>query len=180
MEPVSIDVDGSIELIDREQIADTDSSAADRSRRSRLNDVMIVLEREHAGLEQLLRERVTRTVMPHGLEKLAVSFDENAPRFHVAIQPTFVVGEDEELSPARRAALETEIAAEVLSTIQQRTAKSENPRWQPTVTATYRTVTPAEATRKGRLRPEWPQTLFWLLAVVILGAIYFYFKHTRI
>ena len=181
LEPVSIDVDGQIDLID---LVDHDESNehvradSDRVRKSRLADVMIVMERERIVLEEALRARLAANALTNDLADLTLQLDENEPQFRVTIEPTIVADATvSKLLPDQREALETEIAAEVCALIEQRAVNSQTPRWQPRVTATYRTAAPAaDAARQSRLKSVWLQILFWLLASLILATAYLFLK----
>ncbi len=181
LEPVSIDVDGQIDLID---LVDHDESTeqvridTDRARKSRLADVMIVMERERIVLEEALHARLTANARTKELADLTLHLDENEPQFRVTIEPTMVADAPaSELLPDQREALETEIATAVCALIEQRAVNSQTPRWQPRVTATYRTAAPdAAAARRSRLTSVWLQILFWLLASLILATAYLFLK----
>ena len=140
MEPATINLDGHIDLIDRQeadQLADDD-----RARQSRLADVMIVLERERAALEQTLRARLAETVTPR-IAALELELDAAAPKFHIAIHPTEEGGDGVAgLTPEQCSAFEGEIADAVRALIVERAARSPSPRWQPVVTATLRGALP--------------------------------------
>jgi hypothetical protein len=83
--PDTIDVDGQIQLIDCDQQGQDAGPEADRVRQSRLNDVMIMVERERDALEAALAARLQRTTWPDGFAKLALTIDEQTPEFHIRI-----------------------------------------------------------------------------------------------
>lgn len=202
MEPATIDIDGHIDLIDRQQSEPL--AEADRARQSRLADVMIVLERERAALEQDLLVRLA-PAMSQGIDTLALDLDATQPRFHVAIQPALIDDATaRDLTAEQRATLESETADAVYGLIEQRAAQTPTPRWQPVVSATYRgpasepaplpvqaeitptqpmmppqaaapqAATPAKTAGTRRTPSIWLHMLFWLLALVLLGTAYLY------
>ena len=71
---VTINVDGQIDLTDLTGPGDLPKHArgdSERVRTSRLADVMIVMERERAALEETLRSGLTERVLPDGIAHLA-------------------------------------------------------------------------------------------------------------
>ena len=181
MTSVSINVDGQIDLTDLADPGDLPEHAradGDRVRTSRLADVMIVMERDRAALEETLRAGLAERVLPEGVAHLALQLDDAAPRFSVVIEP--VVAPDvplTELPADQRTQLEREIATGVAAWIAQRAVSSPTPRWQPQVTATIQTaVDAADSARQGRLKSVWLRILFWLLACMILATAYLYMK----
>jgi hypothetical protein len=179
LQPAVITIDGQIDLVDQLPAPHQDSTGADRARLSRLNDVMIVLERERATVEEALQARFADAVLTGGVESLTVSLDERAPKFSIAIHPSIEADTTLELTAGQRVVLETEATAEIVATIQKHAAYSEQPRWQPSVTALYRP--PATDTAKqARVKSIWSRTLFWLLAAVILGVAYLYLKQSPV
>ena len=209
MEPATIEFDGHIDLIDRQETDQT--TDADRARQSRLADVMIVLERERVSLEQALHVRLAGAVA-HGIDSLALELDATAPKFHVAIQPT-PVDHAWCMTPDQRSAFEGEIADEVRALIEQRAARSPTTRWQPVVTATWRSAASAEApgstlqetvvtdgatppsapaptsmtpnraapdaAPRSRMQSIWLYLLFWLLALMVVGTAALYWLSTQ-
>jgi hypothetical protein len=83
--PDTIDVDAQIQLIDCDQQGQDAGPEADRVRQSRLNDVMIMVERERDALEAALAARLQRTTWPDGFAKLALTIVEQTPEFHIRI-----------------------------------------------------------------------------------------------
>lgn len=175
-----IAVDGAIDLID---LADPDHATsatgrdADRARRSRLADVMIVLEREREDLEARLRARMEQELLTDGIAEFALHLDDGAPHFSVELRP--IIGDDATAGPLtrdQRTQLESEIAAGVRELIEQRSVPSEAPRWQPQVAAVYRTEAPSTAARPARHNSVWLHILFWVLACMILATAYLYLK----
>lgn len=199
-ETATIVIDGEIDLVDCQEGGH--SPDGERARQSRLADVMIVLEREQAALEEALRERL-------GVVSLALALDETAPRFQVLIKP--VPGDDhhEGAAPIRDVeipAITSEIEAVIRSLIERRAVSSATPRWRPQIVAQRRgagqpvgkdirvmprepvadeparqaaatapdDAEPAdpEAVRLRRLKSFWLLMLFWLLAAVVLGTTF--------
>lgn len=175
-----IAVDGAIDLID---LADPDQATsaaggdADKARRSRLADVMIVLERERDDLEARLRTRLEQAVLADGIAEFALHLDDSEPHFSVELRP--VAGDDPDtpaVSRDQRAMLEGEIAAEVRELIEQRSVPSDAPRWQPQVVAVYRMPAPDATAKRERLKSVWLHILFWLLACMVLATAYLHLK----
>lgn len=142
MKPATIDIDGQIDLIDRQDMVEP--AAADRARQSRLADVMIVLERERVALEQALLARLSTTALSQEIDSLVLELDAAAPKFHIAVYSISAANAGGDvMSIANCALLEGEVAAEVCALIEQRAAHSPTPRWQPIVTAKCRRTAPA-------------------------------------
>lgn len=176
----SIAVDGAIDLVDIAAPGDfapaTDGDA-ERARRSRLADVMIVLERERDDLEARLRARLEQEVLVDGIAEFALHLDDTAPQFSVELRPTANdEGATGALSRDQRARLEGEIAAGVRALIEQRSAPSQAPRWQPQVVAVYRTAAPEPPAHRAPHKSVWLHILFWLLACMVLATAYLFLK----
>jgi hypothetical protein len=173
--PVTIDVDGQIQLIDCDQPEPGRADEADRLRQSRLNDVMIMVEGNQHALETALAARLQRTALPEGFAGLSLSIDEKLPEFHIQItgRPDQTI-QIPDTKPEREA-FETEIATEILSAIQNRTASTKRARWRPSVTATLRSASGAPASSE-RVHSVWFKALLWLLASMILATAYLYLK----
>ena len=175
MEPAVITIDGQIDLIDQQSPSHEDSSGVGRARLSRLNDVMIVLERERSAVEGDLTERLTGAVLTGGIESLTLNLDEQTPKFSIAIQLSSEIETARPITTAQRRALEMATTAEIVATIQKHASYAEKPRWQPNVTAVCRSAVPGTA-KQARVTSIWLRTLFWLLAAVILGVGFLYLK----
>jgi len=171
--PVTIDVDGSIQLIDCDQPKKGTEQAADRIRQGRLNDVMIMIECERDTIETALAARLQSTNLPKGLDQLNLTIDERGPKFHVRLTARPDQEFNEVDTKQGKAAIETEIATELLNVIKRRAVTTNGVRWQPSVTATVRST--ANTTKTGS-KPHsiWFHTVLWLLAAVILGTGYLY------
>lgn len=175
MEPAPINIDGHVDLIHQAPAVDQPGTEIDRVRASRLNDVMIVLEREKAAFEASLLARLSNDVLKGGIQRVTLNLDDQAPKFSVAVEPSTEDGAVPELGAEQRAALAASTASELLATIEKHASYSDRPRWKPSVEAVYRPAA-TEAEREKRLKSIWLRTLFWLLAVIILGAAYLYLK----
>lgn len=183
-----IEFGGVIDLIDQAPPANGTAEGAERTRRSRLNDVMIVLERARPELEVALRNRVAQIASAtheHGtvFESADVELDQHEPRFVVAVfsadgqAPT-------SLPKTIRQDLEAAIADEILKTIAAIVVPNNNPRWQLAVTATYRPAEPVsggpEQSRSRRLKSFWLKALLVLITAVVISAIYLYVTRTGV
>jgi hypothetical protein len=176
--PDTIDVDAQIQLIDCDQQGQDAGPEADRVRQSRLNDVMIMVERERDALEAALAARLQRTTWPDGFAKLALTIVEQTPEFHIRItaRPDHAIQVPS--TKLEKKAIETEIATEILSAIKNRAASTQRARGRPSVMATLRPT--SEASSPGRrVRSVWFHTLLWLLASVILATVYLYMKSAQ-
>jgi len=110
---------------------------------SRLNDVMIMLERHRADVETVLRDVLPR----HGLSAfqlagLTLEFEENAPALRIAIPtgqapscswPQPAVSLSDASGVFDKSAVEREIAQSVADYIKSRANPQVNRRWQPVV-----------------------------------------------
>lgn len=179
MEPAFIHIDGHVDLINQASETDQSSTDSDRSRHSRLNDVMIVLERNKASFEAALKAQISADVLQDGVEELILNLDQDAPKFCVTIVPMAAQGVGVELSAEQRAALAAQTASELVATIEKHASYAETPRWKPSVEAAYRPGA-AEVAREKRMKSIWLRTLLWLLAAIILGVAYLYLKQDAV
>ena len=177
MESAVIIIDGQIELVEQMSTPNQDRSSADRARSSRLNDVMIVLERERATLERGLSERLIAAVSTRNIESLSLSLDEQAPKFSIQMRPATDTEAVQELTASERTTLEAETAAEIIATIQKHAAYGQEPRWQPSLTVVCRRPV-ADIANPLRTKSIWLRTLFWLLAAIVMGVAYYYVKQS--
>jgi len=173
--PVTIDVDGLIDLVADDSAPITVGLHAGDVRKRRLNDIMIVLEREHAELENAIQRSVRSGALGEQLADVRLTLDERAPKFHVAVD----LVEDAEVSSTsdRRSALEADVATPILGAIERRAVRnltSERRHWHPIVTATCRMpqVTRSHAVASGGF---WLKSLMMLIVLVILGVGYLFF-----
>lgn len=170
MGPGNIDVGGRIDLIDRTGAEQSTDLA--RTRTSRLNDVMIVMERDREALERAINQRVASTLPTLDVWQVTLSFHQTLPEFHVALLSKTVSGA---LTSEQQTHLETEIAAELFEAIDRHAPNSSSRRWQPSVTATWRA--PTKKNKEGLdMQSVWFKTLLWLLAAIVLATAYLYLK----
>ncbi|MBU2534020.1 MAG: hypothetical protein KKB37_14860 [Alphaproteobacteria bacterium] len=160
------------------------SPGNERGRRSRLNDVMIVLERDRDGIEHSLRDGVSalgseNRSTEHVVDTVSLTVDDKEPRFQVALLLRSRGGaQSEPPKPPSRQQLadwERRLAQAMTEAIEARAANGSARRWQPLVTVTR----PEEAERQGRRRmsSRWSMLLFLLLAIVIAVGWYLMFNH---
>lgn len=168
----SIDVDGHIDLIDKAPAAGHAGLDVGRVKQARLNDIMIVLERDRDPVAGALQERLAVGVLKDASPEILLTLDEATPKFRVAVS----LGEPDAvqlpLSKADQSALETEIATELHAAIGRRAGGQTPRRWQPSVTAT---VLQAQQARPIRIGSIWLRVLFLLMTSIVVGVSYLYF-----
>jgi len=194
----SFEVEGSIALVDLQDDADAtrshggDPSAHEHRRQGRLNDVLIVLERNAPSIEQAILARLRGLDIAGPNTTVHLRFDEHAPRFSVAIRPG--KGDPAADVLARQGgAIADEVEQEILGSIARRTTAARHFSPEVEIQPTGAGAAPANVARNrptagspplstasgaARRRPVkatiWLQTLFFLIAAVLLGAAYLY------
>ncbi len=140
-------------------------------RRSRLNDVMIVLEHDLDTLERRLAQILGDALAPAKLHKLRIALNSDAPKLQVTAEVATASRKAVRLSRSAQDTLEGAIAQTITSAILERVRTGEVRRWTPRVTVETKRQARASS-RANASRSIWLKTLMWLLAAVILATVY--------
>lgn len=185
----TFEVEGRIALADLPENGSRDSEGHERRREGRLNDVLIVLERDAPAIEQAILARLRGMDLAGGETSVRLTFDDRAPRFAVAISPAGADPAAGRVLESRAGAIADEVEHEILGAIARRTSAARH--FSPEVEVHPKGTWPAgveverpaaprqQASRPRRVRTTiWLQILFFLIASVLFAALYLYLTQT--
>jgi hypothetical protein len=162
------DVDGSISLIRNGRFGNINRTDPVERQQSRLQDIMIVIEKERQSLEAAMVARLTQQLAPAKVIALTLTLHPSDPTFHAGL--TTEVAADE-LTRAQQLAIETLIATEIFEVIQRRASSSKPRQWRVSVSANCRATANSErresSSRVGTYKVPWPA----IAAVAVAAAV---------
>jgi hypothetical protein len=164
----TIEVDGSIALTTNGKGQQPTRVDSVQRQRSRLNDVMIVLEKDRQSLEAEILSKLTAKLAPINIGSLDLTLHPTAPEFHTSISTDVI---PTNLSPEQKLAIETAVATEIYNAIQRHASLATARQWHLSVSANCRSV-PIQKQLQYRIQSIWFRLLFILLAAMILVSTY--------
>lgn len=184
----AIIIDGGISLELRAQAGQADHSGAssgelrqpantddhERIRRSRVNDVMVVIERHVAIFEQSIHTHLA-TYLP-GTEDATVTLllDPDAPRFEVRVERA--ESQMHALSLTDRNHAVQAVQTAIVETIGAYANGNGARRWQPCVEARWRNIDPSPQRNRRNIAPSanshWLKMLLALIALTAVATAY--------
>lgn len=160
--PVAIEIEGRVNAAAGTLPADMTPAQRATAQRSKVNDILIVLERDRDEIEKRLRDHARRLGGSEGGSEAHLAFSEQDSSFAV----TFKIDGAEELPPLKEtgAELATAVRDELLAHIGRKATASG--RWEPIVLAEPRLPKSAAPNRTWRI-------VFWAMVVIGFGLAVF-------